>query len=346
MRSSVPYRLGASVGLSGGGDQHGHDDDPDRDAQDDTEHEADHELQHCAASLDTFSFGGCPVSRFSAEYRSQPLDVGLGHVGELQTHVKPGRSLGLELDQPDDLGPTANRRAVGEEDVEVELTCDLEAFVREDTHAAKTDVSRVPLVMCEPKAGRPAEDLCVDARVATPIGHGDRLFDVRTRATPSQRSSSLGLVSACRRLRLCARQAPGSPGDVHLGIIDRLTGFELRQDRAACFLGNVLSVGGGLQYGHCDPPSRWGAIRKQAVAIDSLAAVFQAVACLFDDHRILSRFDPKRLRVWVQYAISMVRTMEMQARRKLLSVTNITLVRAILNSCFEPGWATCSPVPT
>ena len=45
-RSSVPGPVGASVGLSGRSDEHGHDDDPDRDAKNHAEREADHELQH------------------------------------------------------------------------------------------------------------------------------------------------------------------------------------------------------------------------------------------------------------------------------------------------------------
>ncbi|HEV2034860.1 MAG TPA: hypothetical protein VGU71_11790 [Candidatus Dormibacteraeota bacterium] len=92
------------------------------------------------------------------------------------------------------------------------------------------------------------------------------------------------MFSTRSSLRMCSGQAPGSPGDVHLGIIDRLARFKLRQDRPACFLGNLLCVRGGLQHSHSDPPSRRGALSQQPVAVDSPSAGFQAFAGLFDDH--------------------------------------------------------------
>ena len=113
MRSSVPGPVGASVGLSGGSDEHGHDDDPDGDTKNHAEREADHELQHCAANLNTCPARRPLVDRLPAQHRSQSLDVGLGHVGEFQSDVKPGLSARFELDKPDDLGPAANSGAVG-----------------------------------------------------------------------------------------------------------------------------------------------------------------------------------------------------------------------------------------
>lgn len=162
--------------------------------------------------------------------------------------------------------------------------------------------------MREAKAGRPAQDIGVDARIATPIGLDVRLLEVGTRANPSRWSFSPGLTSAGSSLRLCAGQAPGCPGDVRLGIIDRLARFKLGDDRPACLQGNVLGRWGRLQHGQGDPPCRRGALGIQAVAVDAPPADLHGIAGLFGDQRLISKFDPRPLRVVAQYAISMAST--------------------------------------
>jgi hypothetical protein len=96
-------------------------------------------------------------------------------------------------------------------------------------------------------------------------------------------------------------QAPGSPGDVRLGVTYRLTRFELRQDRPACFPGNHFGLGRGFQDCHRDAPSCPGAFGQKSAAVD-----FQPFAGLADDQGPHFQFDPKGLPVGAQYAISMV----------------------------------------
>src|SRR5690242_20897383 len=103
--------------------------------------------------------------RYPLEHRSQSLDVVGVHVAEPQSDVVSRRRAGVELHDPNDLGPATDHPSLRKDDLQLQLAARLEPLVRQHAHAAKADVPRLAAMVKNLEAGRPAEDLCLDARI-------------------------------------------------------------------------------------------------------------------------------------------------------------------------------------
>jgi len=137
--------------------------------------------------------------RYPVEHRRQPLDVFRVHVPEPQSDVVGGRRTGVELHDPHDLGPATDHRSSRKDDLQLEPGAGPEPLVRKHADAAKTDVLRRAAVVKYLEAGRPAKDLCLDARILAAVGGGAATVSRVTNARSPR----------ARPLYMCAR-SPGT----------------------------------------------------------------------------------------------------------------------------------------